>query len=40
MMGGGWGWHPRPYRGGCCGCMFPVLGLAATLVVALLFLLF
>ena len=40
-MGGGWGMGPRPpRRRGCCGCLFPVLGVIAVLIAAVCMLLF
>ena len=38
---GGWGmWNRPPRRRGCSGCLFPVIGVVAVSVFALLFLLF
>lgn len=40
-MGGGWhhrppmggGWHRPPHHGGCCGCLFPVIGTIGVLII-------
>lgn len=32
-MGGGM-WHRPPHRRGCCGCLFPVIGLIAVVIGA------
>ena len=34
------GYGHRPYRGGCLGCLMPVLGTIAVIVTALSFLIF
>ena len=33
---GGYHHHPRPYRGGCCGCAIPALTLAFAAIACLI----
>lgn len=37
---GGWGMHRPHPRGGCCGCMMPVIAVSTLLATALLLLIF
>ena len=38
-MGGGM-WHRPPHRRGCCGCLFPVIGVIVALIVSICVLIF
>ena len=38
-MGGGWGHRPPRRPMGCCGCLFPVIGVVVAVIAGILILL-